>query len=111
MSDIQRYSAYHSGDPSQIGLWDDNDGHWVTYADHVEALRQAEQRGREQVHAAMRSEKVVAEVGSMLDDAYVKGQRDALAGAVQRARVEMRECGIHEQRIESALAAIKGDDR
>jgi len=35
---IQRFSAYHSGDPHKVGLWADGDGHWVTYVDHVAAV-------------------------------------------------------------------------
>jgi hypothetical protein len=39
MTDIQRWAA--------MGVVRDGDGTYVTYADHLEALRQAEQRGRE----------------------------------------------------------------
>lgn len=38
----------------------------------------------------------------------IRMRDDALAGAVQRARTEMQACGIHEQRIEAVIAAIKG---
>ena len=38
---VQRFSAYHSGDPSRIGLWADTEGHWVTYADHARIVAEA----------------------------------------------------------------------
>jgi len=43
MSDIQRWQIL----AVEAGNTQTDDGAWVTYADHVEALRQAEQRGRE----------------------------------------------------------------
>ena len=46
----------------------DPDGAWVTYADHVEALRQAEQRGRDTRDDTWDTA-----------EAYRMGQRDALA--------------------------------
>lgn len=42
---IQRFHAYHSGDPHKVGLWADPEGHWVQYADHVAAVEQAERDG------------------------------------------------------------------
>lgn len=38
---IQRYHAYHSGDPHKVGLWADRDGVWVLYSDHVKAVEEA----------------------------------------------------------------------
>lgn len=63
MTDIQRYRTNHiSGD-----YYVDPDGELVTYADHVEAVRQAEQRGR----------------GYGVVEGFTRGQRDALTAAVQ----------------------------
>ena len=41
---VKRYHAYHSGDPSQVGLWPSDEGVWVLYADHLAAVER-EQRG------------------------------------------------------------------
>ena len=38
---VQRFSAYHSGDLHKIGLWDDPEGYWVTYADHARIVAEA----------------------------------------------------------------------
>ena len=40
---VQRFSAYHSGDLHKIGLWDDPEGYWVTYADHTRIVAELEQ--------------------------------------------------------------------
>jgi hypothetical protein len=58
-------------------------GDYVTYADHIEALRQAEQRGREQaLDLGLASIPDIAVYGQ---EQYEQGQRDALAGAVEIA--------------------------
>lgn len=44
MSTPQRYSAYHSGDPSKVGLWENADGEWVLYTDHVATCAALEAR-------------------------------------------------------------------
>ena len=65
---IQRFSAYHSGDPHKVGLWADGGGHWVTYADHVEAVRQA--RADERKAAARDALAAVREVEPVRDVDY-----------------------------------------
>ena len=39
--DVQRYSAYYSGNPAQFGLWEDKDGSWVLASDAAEHERVA----------------------------------------------------------------------
>jgi lysyl-tRNA synthetase class I len=94
MSDIQRFDA---------GLvTPDPEGDCVTYADHVEALRQARDEGYEYGYNSN-------------DTAYMegfhKGHRDALAGAVQRVEALERFQGGRAQSsdLEDVIAAIKGD--
>jgi hypothetical protein len=131
MTDIQRYTADGYG-AQQGELMPTPDGSWVTYADHVEALqrayedgrkyqdaavKQAEQRGREQGEIAARVGMAIdlnlILVGEMrpspngiYERIYAQGQRDALAAAV--ARVEAL-CGPHEEVPDGVIAAIKGE--
>ena len=91
---IQRYDFCddHGTDTS-------DDGPIVFYADHVEALRQAEQRGRDGV-ASIATE--------ALRQWYEQGQRDALAGAIQRVsdvKWPPQTWQLHRE----VLAAIKGN--
>jgi hypothetical protein len=65
MTDILRYRW------TSFGPMLDEDGPFVTYADHVEALRQA---------TALATPETVMQANYW----YEQGQRDALAGAVQR---------------------------
>jgi hypothetical protein len=74
----------------------DEDGPFVTYAEHVEALRQA---------SALATPETVAQATYW----YEQGQRDALKAAVQR--VEALFLGnLHSNGFVNAImAAIKGD--
>lgn len=88
MTDIQRYRTNHiSGD-----YYVDPDGELVTYADHVEAVKQAEQRGLERGLASKTVKKrrilpsASASMATPLADkvneyrrGYEQGQQDALA--------------------------------
>jgi hypothetical protein len=71
MSGLQRYS----GNPAEPMNKDDN-GAWVVWLEAEEALRQAEQRGRDSYEAEL--------VADSWRKGYEQGQRDALAAAVQR---------------------------
>jgi hypothetical protein len=103
VSDIQRW---HIGGCAPTTKPDD-EGAYVTYADHVEALRQAEQCGKRNAPRTC-------------GQAYDEGQRDALAGAVQRAETRRDEVIImvapgDERALvvstyNDAIAAIKGGD-
>jgi hypothetical protein len=82
----------------------DEDGPFVTYADHVEALRQA---------TALATPETVVQANYW----YEQGQRDALAQAVQRVEeltiphhfpVDVT-CGVWKLVIRECIAAIKGD--
>jgi hypothetical protein len=84
MSDIQRWEPDHGGD-----MWPNGNGRYVLHADHVEALRQAEQRGFEGT----------PDIDDRLASVYREGQRDALAGAVQR----------YDTTGDEVIAAIKGE--
>jgi len=96
MSDIQRWK------PTDAALIVAGaDVEYVTYADHVEALRQAEQRGREEV---------MAQGWKRHGPAYEAGQRDALAGAVQRVEDMPDWSTTYVSRVE-VIAAIKGDTK
>jgi hypothetical protein len=66
MTDIQRWSAVSDFGPAYMTKA--AEGRYVTYADHVEALRQAEQRQREDDNRALWDQRQ-----------YEQGQRDALA--------------------------------
>jgi glutamate synthase domain-containing protein 1 len=68
----------------------DTDGTYVLYADHVEALRQAEQRGM-----------VNAAPDRAYDLGYEQGQREALATAVNSDAVQ----GAIKLAVRDALAA------
>jgi hypothetical protein len=72
----------------------DDNGLWISYADHVEALRQAEQallaaevawrdNAAEQYEQGQRDERKRSVL--LIADAYGKGHRDALAGAIEAA--------------------------
>lgn len=67
MSEVRRFNAFRSG--GSVGLWESAEGEWVLYTDHVEALRQAEQRGRDELARQLWG-------GA---NAYEQGKRDALA--------------------------------
>lgn len=100
---IQRFSAYHSGDPHKVGLWADGGGHWVTYADHVEAVRQA--RADERKAAAER-------VLGALDTERIKWQyrvdtSDGEESMIGRRYIDYVEA--MERAIELAAAAL-GED-
>ena len=111
MSEIQRYYIPNGISEAQPS----DEGFFVTYADHLEALRQAE--GREW-HAGIKR-------------GYEQGQRDALAAAVQRVKAAIA-AGLETSsdkalyffeldeddpttghdvtfNIEAIIAAIKGD--
>ena len=114
MNDIQQYAPYEADFGVMVMQ---SDGAFVTYADHVEALedmkvrayndgrlyegglnvaalRQAEQRGREQIRASCR-------------DHYAVGQRDALA-VIEAARDKMPDTTIRRE-LDRVIRAIKGD--
>ena len=128
MSDIQRYDW--DGFPA-------SDGQVVTYADHVEALRQARADGavagvtemaairpttddwREAVGKAYEQGQQDARSDDMWDafratyvqHGYEQGQRVALAGAVQRVEALVRGWEIRPDApaVAGILAAIMGD--
>jgi hypothetical protein len=103
MSDIQRWSEYVDG------MVISEQGYWVTYADHVEALRQAERWSTpEHVEQA--------------NYWYEQGQRDALARAVQQVTDDCIANGHYDashvyyesdyqlcENCKGTIAAIKGD--
>ena len=88
----------------------DDEGKWVTYADHVEALRQAEQRGASAYEA---------EIAAWGQKHYEQGQRD---GYEQAKRIYMAagEAGLAlaasdalagaVQRVEAAHSWVRGTD-
>jgi len=88
MSDIQRWSMAYTNDRPHP------EGKWVRYADHVEALRQAE-----------------IDVQQAFQHGLEVGQRDALAGAVQRVEALPAEWwdGFGNDEYDAVIAAIKGD--
>jgi len=100
MSDIQRWAQ------GLLGMVDAIHGGYVTYADHVAALRQAEQRGREDEY-----QRLAMETAALIQ----QGQRDALAGAVERG---LDFCQYHHRpqpypacpSCTGVIAAIKGDE-
>lgn len=92
MTDIQRWRITGQPDP---WMEPDDNGEVVDYADHVEALRQAEQRGLERGLASKTVKKrrilpsASASMATPLADkvneyrrGYEQGQRDALARCV-----------------------------
>ena len=105
MSDIQRWTV---ADPARMGVVPAQEGDLVTYADHVEALRQATDRVRDEWDALLRAK-------------VEQGQRDALALVVAYLRDETQHPSIEagawaygfaeviEQRMFNGSAAIKGD--
>ena len=114
MSDIQRYFA-----PSELEPWKNHHGNWVRYADHVEALRQAQaderleqigggeawqigfEDGRESALVDERKRSVL-----LIADAYGKGlddARDAVAALEDWQPPNMGQTLIGR---ESALTAI-----
>jgi hypothetical protein len=104
---IQRYHAYHSGDPHKVGLWADPDGHWVQYDDHVAAVAEAEQRG------------YVRGVAQVQEVAYADGQRDererirkAVLGLVAWVVGPIRENGVVTRAVwlNKVLAVIDGEE-
>lgn len=102
MTDIQRWQP---GDNAQMfSVYGADEGNYVLYADHVEALRQAEQ-------TALAKYNDGAWIRGM-EKGYEQGQRDALAAAVQR--VEALHQHWHDFTAQSVLserdviAAIKG---
>ncbi len=83
----------------------DEDGPFVTYADHVEALRQAEQRGYLQGQE---------DSATQFQYGVEQGQRDALAAAVQRVKAlagptQWRPEPRKTAQISEVIAAIKGE--
>jgi len=103
MRDIQRWVFPLGGEGPYHADVEGSRIEYVTYADHIEALRQAEQRGRDAEQAEW-----CASVP--YDRAYEQGQRDALAGAVQRVMGEMGAMLASPSDIERVIAAIKGDE-
>ena len=104
MSDIQRwaipygYCGGRAGDDSPVAM--------VTYADHLAAIQQAEQRVTKRLvkqHTALMS--------IDLEKARLLGQRDALAAAVQRVQDFFRtdEGQPSFAVVNGVIAAIKGD--
>jgi hypothetical protein len=94
VSDIQRYVALPR-------LRQHDEGSLVTYADHVEALRQARDEAVAE-HMAL--------VGKVRLGQYAAGQRDALAAAVQRVEALIPEPrhGSQVLSVIEVIAAIKG---
>jgi hypothetical protein len=123
MSDIQRYFA-----PSESEPWKNHHGNWVRYADHVEALEDMKVRayndGRlyegglnvEALRQAVESERqrrlgTFEMAAWFADQWYAEGQRDALAGAVQRFNAMPKRVawdGWYAE-VEATRAAIKGE--
>lgn len=123
MTDVDRWWWDTDYDGARLA----DDGPFVLYADHVEALAQAEQRGLQRGIAskAVKKSRIVpsasASMATPLADkvneyqrGYEKGQRDALAAAVQRveAIVVQSRWGTTSHGLigkGEALAAIKGE--
>jgi hypothetical protein len=79
MSSIQRWNPTLFDTAMMEPL---DEGEYVTYADHVEALRQAEQRGREEgVEYAHKFH---------VCESYEQGQRDALAASEEAMQAMFR---------------------
>jgi creatinine amidohydrolase/Fe(II)-dependent formamide hydrolase-like protein len=91
MSNIQRYSI--------DGHQPENDGYWVTYADHVEAIAAA--RAETRYANALVNEQ-------SRRDGYEQGQRDALAAAVQRVEALFHKLNYSGVVGDAVIAAIKG---
>jgi hypothetical protein len=97
MSDIQRWRLNGGS------IKGDGAGPYVRYADHVEALRQAESREWAAGHRA-----AVAQESA----AYEQGQRDEREKAVQRVEALQHKAAVEGWRIlpeAAVIAAIKWD--
>ena len=107
MRHIQRWTV---ADLSRMSVVPAQEGDLVTYADHVEALRQARAEGRkqgeqDQIDLTRDWGLHQHEVGRL------QGQRDALAGAVARVEALDHVPGLIPLPIyrRAVIAAIKGD--
>ena len=116
MSDIQRYFA-----PSESEPWKNHHGNWVRYADHVKALEDMKVRayndgrlyeGGLNVETLRQAEQRWGGLSrDNWQDGYEQGQRDALAGAVQRVEaLPWDDHGFWSVNVvaETVIAAIKG---
>jgi hypothetical protein len=97
MSDVQRWNRYSDA----LDMFKHADGDWVTYADHVEALRQAVE-GRPDPGINEREAYARA-------DGYEQGQRDALAAATERVEVWAARRAYGLQAWDGLFRAIKGE--
>ena len=114
MSDIQRYDLIGDGGQYDLELDPVDDGGYVIWEDHVEALREAEQRGVDGFIGSQAMQVVRSQAeGAGYSQGYEQGQRDALAGAVQRVEAlvgfEYGSLGSFVNRAE-IIAAIKGEN-
>jgi hypothetical protein len=90
MTDMLRYKW------TSFGPMLDEDGPFVTYADYVEALRQA---------TALATQETVAQANYW----YEQGQSDALAAAVQRVEAFLDPWPNTWLRRVETIAAVRGD--
>jgi hypothetical protein len=104
MSDIQRWNLV-----SWAHRYRSPHGLFVDYFDHLEAVKQAEQRGRDGLREQSRMDDWPVEKLLAHKQGREQGQRDALAAAVQR--VEALPTAYGDQLIvrRSAIAAITGE--
>lgn len=95
---ITRYSAYHSGNPNKLGIWDDPNGHWVQYADHVAEIERLTTILAE-ASLAMLAER---------DEAWQAGvdqMREACIAAVEALPPWHNQALLH--KVEDVLAVLK----
>ena len=108
MTDVRTILGWEVAERVQEYVGNSADTPYVTYADHVEALRQAEQALRGELTPRGR-----AFWEQQAERRYEQGQRDALAAAVQRVEAIPADGGwISNGKVWrfQAIAAIKGGE-
>ena len=103
MTDIQRWEGWHIAD--RVQLFDEGvaDSEYVTYADHLAAVQQAEQRASRNAISLIREER------ALLRESVDEIKRDALAGAVQRVEALRNRYAMEPGHVALCIAAIKGE--
>jgi hypothetical protein len=100
LPDIQRWDIGH--EPMMgIGIVHKSGGKFITYADHCEALRQAEQAALQKGWGGGMKDANLA-----VASAYEQGQRDALAGKIVFTQDEWRDELARNQQV-GILAAVQ----
>ena len=109
MIDMQRYSAYHSGDPHKVGLWANADGEWVLYSDAEAAIAAAEQQAYDRGVQDMKPQ--ADRIDAMLAKAMESAERDVLARAIAAVEASAETgdfcCGCDSD-LDDILAALRG---